>query len=51
MTDKQIITKDNVRDILLKAKEKLWYMAIDCLTGNPVDLSKSIERLGQQDGR
>lgn len=38
MTDKQIITKENVKDVLLKAKEELWYMAIDCSTGNPIDL-------------
>ena len=42
MTDKQIITKENVKDVLLKAKEKLWYMAIDCSTGNPVDLREKI---------
>ena len=48
MTDKQIITKENVKDVLLKAKEKLWYMAIDCSTGNPVDLR---ERLEQQNDR
>ena len=43
MTDKKKITKENVKDILLKAKEKLWYMAIDCSTGNPVDLRESLE--------
>lgn len=32
------LTKDNIKDVLLKAKENLWYMAIDCSTGNPVDL-------------
>ena len=44
MTDKQIITKENVKDVLLKAKEKLWYTAIDCSTGNPVDLRKRLEQ-------
>lgn len=44
MTDKQIITKENVKDILLKAKEELWYMAIDCATGNPVDLRERLEQ-------
>ena len=43
MTDKQIITKENVKDILLKAKEELWYMAIDCATGNTVDLRERLE--------
>lgn len=32
------LTKDNIIDALLKAKEDLWYMAIDYATGNPVDL-------------
>ena len=32
------VTKDNIKDVLLKAKENLWYMAIDYNTGNPVDL-------------
>lgn len=33
-----ILTKNNIKNVLAKAKEKLWYMAIDCKTGNPVDL-------------
>lgn len=32
------LTKDNIKDVLSKAKEELWYMAIDSSTGNPVDL-------------
>ena len=44
MTDKQIITKENVKEVLLKAKDELWYIAIDCSTGNPVDLRESLEQ-------
>ena len=33
-----ILTKDNIKNILTKAKEKLKYMAIDSKTLNPVDL-------------
>ena len=32
------LTKDNIKDVLLKAKEDLIYKAIDYSTGNPVDL-------------
>lgn len=38
MIKPQIITPKNAKQVLTKAKEKLWYMAIDCKTGNPVDL-------------
>ena len=32
------LTKDNIKDIYLKAKEKLKYLAIDYKTGNPVNI-------------
>lgn len=43
MIEPQIITKENIKDILSKAKEKLKYMAIDLKTLNPVDLREKSE--------
>lgn len=44
-----LITKENVKDVLLKAKEKLWYMAIDFSTGNPIDLREIYNQEQQND--
>lgn len=45
------LTKDNIWKAFEKAKEDLIYKAIDCSTGNPVDLRDVYNLRGKDEQR